>query len=129
MKQSSDLIEQVTRRVLAELSGKSDDHCADCCGSCAAHCSDKVSKIVAEGAGRISFNGNGSEVPAQIAGYIDHTLLSPGATAGEVDRLCDEARQYAFASVCVNPVWVKRAAQNLKGSGVPVTSVVGFPPC
>lgn len=127
MKQGSDLVEQVTRRVLAELSGNSDDQCPDCCGSCAAHCSDKVDKIVAEGAGRISFNGNGAEVPAQIAAYIDHTLLSPGATAEAIDQLCDEARQYAFASVCVNPVWVKRASQRLKGSGVPVTSVIGFP--
>jgi deoxyribose-phosphate aldolase len=128
MKQGVDLIEQVTRRVLAELNKDDNpEQCSDCAGSCAAHCSDKVGKIVSEGACRISFNGNGAEVPSQIAGYIDHTLLKPGATAEEIDRLCDEARQYSFASVCVNPVWVRRAAQRLKGSGVPVTSVIGFP--
>lgn len=62
-----------------------------------------------------------------IAHLIDHTLLRGDATAPEVDRLCDEARENGFASVCVNPVWVARAAASLGGSSVRVCTVVGFP--
>jgi deoxyribose-phosphate aldolase len=67
-------------------------------------------------------------VPARdIAGWIDQTLLRPGATAGDIDRLCDEARVHRFAAVCVNPVWVARCAARLAGCGVGVAAVVGFP--
>ena len=65
--------------------------------------------------------------PDDLAGFIDHTLLRADATAADIDRLCDEARQHRFASVCVNPSWVGRAAADLAGSGVAVCSVVGFP--
>jgi deoxyribose-phosphate aldolase len=63
----------------------------------------------------------------QVARLIDHTLLKPEATPAQVERLCDEARRYGFASVCVNPVYVKLAAEKLAGSGVAVCTVVGFP--
>jgi deoxyribose-phosphate aldolase len=62
-----------------------------------------------------------------MAGFIDHTKLGPDTTRKEIDRLCDEARDFAFAAVCVNPVWVKRCAQRLRGTDVRVASVVGFP--
>ena len=64
---------------------------------------------------------------SELAGTIDHTLLKPEATGATVDALCAEAREFRFASVCVNPCQVARCAQNLRGSGVPVCSVVGFP--
>jgi deoxyribose-phosphate aldolase len=67
-----------------------------------------------------------NDVPA-LAAVIDHTLLRPDALAGEVDRLCDEARRFAFHAVCVQPCWVARAARALSGSGVAVASVVAFP--
>jgi deoxyribose-phosphate aldolase len=125
-----DLIEAVTREVVAVLGGRSatpGDVCADCHGSCAAHCSDKVRGIVGQGAGRISYHGEGANVPADLAKYIDHTLLKPDATAGDIDELCDEAKQYGFASVCVNPFWVRRCADRLRGTNVRVASVIGFP--
>jgi deoxyribose-phosphate aldolase len=83
--------------------------------------------VVKAGASRVSYGGAGAEIPADLAAYIDHTLLKPDATAAQVDRLCDEAKQHRFAAVCVNPLWVKRAAGRLRGSGVAVASVVGFP--
>ena len=61
------------------------------------------------------------------ARYVDHTLLKPNATQEEIGKLCEEARQYCFASVCVNPSYVSLAAQFLRGSGVRVCTVVGFP--
>ncbi|MFN6202984.1 MAG: deoxyribose-phosphate aldolase, partial [Acidobacteriota bacterium] len=62
-----------------------------------------------------------------MARYIDHTLLKAEATRTEIEQLCDEARSYQFASVCVNPTWVREAAVRLLGSSVKVCTVVGFP--
>ncbi len=121
-----ELIEAVTREVLSALS-RSADPDAECEGACAAHSPDKVRDIVANGADRVSYQGNGSDVPLDLAKFIDHTLLKPDATADDIDLLCTEAKDYGFAAVCVNPAWVKRAAVNLKGTGVRVASVVGFP--
>lgn len=63
----------------------------------------------------------------EVARLIDHTLLKPQATPAQVEQLCDEARRYGFASVCINPVYVRLAVKKLKGSGVAVCTVVGFP--
>jgi deoxyribose-phosphate aldolase len=65
--------------------------------------------------------------PLNIAQLIDHTNLRPEATRADIERLCQEARQYKFFSVCVNPIWVSLARQRLAGSGVKVCCVVGFP--
>lgn len=62
-----------------------------------------------------------------IARYIDHTLLKVDSTEKDIIQLCDEAKQYQFATVCVNPYWVKTAAKELKDSRVGVATVVGFP--
>jgi deoxyribose-phosphate aldolase len=123
------LIDAVTREVLAALSGRGDGECSDpsCQGACAAHCSDTVRGVVSTGADRISYSGDGADVPQDLARFIDHTLLRPDATAADIDRLCEEARTFGFAAVCVNPTWVRRCAQNLRGSNVEVASVVGFP--
>lgn len=70
----------------------------------------------------------GSQRPqGDLAGYIDHTLLKPDATEAELLKLCAEARQFKFASVCVNPGWISLCAKQLQGSGVMVCTVVGFP--
>lgn len=62
-----------------------------------------------------------------LAGMIDHTLLKADATREQIQRLCEEAKQYQFASVCMNPTWVKYAEELLQGSGVKVCTVIGFP--
>ena len=62
-----------------------------------------------------------------LASYIDHTLLKPIATKADILKLCEEAKQYHFASVCVNPCWVSLCAEVLKGTGVNVCTVIGFP--
>ena len=63
----------------------------------------------------------------EVAKYIDHTLLAPQAGIREIVLLCQEAKRYGFASVCVNPVYVSAAAEELAGSDVNVCTVVGFP--
>ncbi len=111
-----ELIEVVTRKVLAALAGEAAEQ-----GLENAH------QVVASGAARIGYCGNGAEVPKDLAEYIDHTLLRPDASEADIDRLCDEAVEYGFAAVCINPVWVPRAAGRLRGAGVTVASVIGFP--
>ena len=63
----------------------------------------------------------------ELASYIDHTLLKPEASREQIRAVCDEAKQYHFASVCVNSCWVPLIAEELKGSGVSVCCVIGFP--
>ncbi|MEH6904337.1 deoxyribose-phosphate aldolase [Neobacillus drentensis] len=62
-----------------------------------------------------------------IAAMIDHTLLKPEATRQQIESLCQEAIEYKFASVCVNPTWVSTAKELLQGSDVMVCTVIGFP--
>jgi deoxyribose-phosphate aldolase len=64
---------------------------------------------------------------AQLAAYIDHTLLKPDASLAQIEQLCAEAREHKFFSVCVNGAWVTAARHFLDGSDVKVASVVGFP--
>ena len=71
--------------------------------------------------------GTQTGIDRELAARIDHTLLKPEATATEIDRLCQEAREYGFWSVCVNSRWVSRAKAQLQGSSVKVCCVVGFP--
>lgn len=62
-----------------------------------------------------------------LAGMIDHTILKANATQDQVERLCDEAARYGFASVCVNSCWVSLAARLLSNTSVKVCTVIGFP--
>jgi len=62
-----------------------------------------------------------------IASMIDHTLLKPEATEDMIKKLCDEAKEYGFVAVCVNPFYVKKAKELLEGTNVKVATVVGFP--
>lgn len=66
-------------------------------------------------------------IPSDLAKFIDHTLLKPEATAEQIDKICSEAREHKFYSVCVNTSWVERCARKLQGTGVKVCAVVGFP--
>ncbi len=131
--QRNDLVEAITREVLASLgaggavSGGTTDPCAVCVRGCAAQCATKVRDIVAGGASRVEYRGRADDVPRDLARHIDHTLLKPEATAAEIDRLCAEAAEHGFAAVCINPTWVHRAADNLRGTDVAVASVIGFP--
>lgn len=65
--------------------------------------------------------------PSSLAGYIDHTILKPEASVAQIDKLCNEAIEHSFASVCVNPSYIAYAADRLKGTSVTPCCVVGFP--
>ena len=130
------IVEIVAREVLialGEQAQRSDaDECAycneECTGDiCVRTCFDRVGRVVNAGASRISSSLGGIPDDPSIARMIDHTILKPDATPDEIAQLCYEARKYEFASVCVNPTHVKMCAELLRGSGVKVCTVIGFP--
>src|SRR5215204_776711 len=112
------LVEQITDLVLAKIGG--DDYCPT-------FCSADVQRIVDAGAERIGVVLGETATAHDWASLIDHTLLKPEASESDIRKLCREAAEFGFASVCVNPVWVKKSAEFLRGSGVPVCTVIGFP--
>ena len=112
----------------AMAAGASSD-CDSCAtkGSCAVQCHGKVQDLVLAGALRVGAGDGGSPINRQMARMIDHTLLKADANEAEVRKLCEEARQNLFMSVCVNPSWVPLSAKLLSGSGVKVCPVIRFP--
>jgi deoxyribose-phosphate aldolase len=89
-------------------------------------CPDRLRGVLDAGASRIGLHATGGAA-GTVASMIDHTLLKPDATRQEIEKLCAEAAQFHFATVCVNPTWVALSSRLLRGSGVGVCSVVGFP--
>ncbi len=110
------LVEEITDRVWAKLSASA--------LPASAH---GLQSLVDSGACRLGCQAKAATLPPDLAHTIDHTLLKPDATAEEIRHLCAEARDYHFASVCVNPTWVSVCARELAGSGVEVCTVIGFP--
>jgi deoxyribose-phosphate aldolase len=89
-------------------------------------CPSRVAPVVEAGATRLGLHAVGGGA-GSVAAMIDHTLLKPDATKSEIETLCREAREFGFASVCVNSTWVATCARLVRGSPVAVCSVVGFP--
>ncbi|MBI5573418.1 MAG: deoxyribose-phosphate aldolase [Elusimicrobia bacterium] len=96
------------------------------CGKCVEKKSGSVQTIVAAGADRISAKDT-KNIGEQLAPMIDHTLLKANATQEEIGKLCEEAKKYGFASVCINPGYVSQASKLLAGTSVKVCTVIGFP--
>ncbi len=129
-------IERVVEKVLARLAeGQGSERnldgrsCVICPtpGECFSLCPRTTESIVREGAARVSIASGAGAVPKDFVKAIDHTILRPNATRSDIDKLLEEAKKYRFASVCVNPCWVKRCREALGGTGVLVCTVVGFP--
>ncbi len=112
------LVEQITDLVLSKIG--EDAYCPTFCRA-------DVERIVDAGASRIGIVLGETATAHDWASLIDHTLLKPEASEIDIKKLCNEAIQFGFASVCVNPVWVKKASQFLRESHIPVCTVIGFP--
>jgi deoxyribose-phosphate aldolase len=104
-----------------------DQVCPGCVQRCAQTCSRNTRNIISAGADRVSCSERLTKIDPAIAALIDHTILKPEATRDDVVKVCREARQYKFASVCVNSYWVPLVAAELAGCTVKVCTVVGFP--
>jgi deoxyribose-phosphate aldolase len=122
------LVEIITEELVAArgfdaggLQGRCSCHSviSDCCPS-------RLRGVLDAGATRLGLHASGG-APSAVSGMIDHTLLKPDAAKADIEKLCREAAEYRFATVCVNPAWVALAASLLRGTGVGVCSVVGFP--
>lgn len=119
------LVEQITDQIIARLAAeRGDETNGDDGAPCSPH---HLACALQAGAARIGLQWGQAAAAADVAKYIDHTLLKPEATRAEIETLCREARDFGFASVCVNPTWVKECAFTLYGSPVRVCTVVGFP--
>lgn len=128
------LVAQIGDELLARLAGVSPSPasspgpaCAGCAEGNPEACAQKRREIVAVGADRLSTCDRCGAVEERIASLIDHTLLRPEATRQQIVKLCEEARRFGFATVCVNPAWVPLCASLLQGTPVKVCTVVGFP--
>lgn len=136
------LIEAITEQVLSELSTEqlnndpgfdpsspchaTQDTCNGC-GYCSTRKPDAVHNVIQSGADRIGASPGGVKPQDGLASFIDHTLLKPDATQEELKKVCDEARKWHFATVCVNSANIPYVARQLEGSGVKPIAVVGFP--
>ncbi len=133
------LIERITSEVMRKIqlspaqtevvpqdSSCSESNCTNC-RLCVSRNPSGVQKILDGGASRVSSTIGVVNVPADVARFIDHTLLKQDAVQSQFLQLCDEALQFQFYSVCVNSYWVPLCARRLRGKGVKVCSVIGFP--
>jgi len=119
------LIEIVTEEVLAATGEARGEQCG-CHAVLVECCPDRLRGVLDAGATRLGLHATGG-APDAVAAMIDHTLLKPDATRQAIEALAAEAAECHFATVCVNPTWVALAAARLRGTGVGVCSVVGFP--
>jgi deoxyribose-phosphate aldolase len=130
------LVEVITHEVLAAMVEQQERasqpegnackfHCND--GLCVRTCFDRAGNVVSAGADRLSSTVGVIPGDLNLAKMFDHTQLKTDATQDQIAQLCFEARKYGFASVCINPTWVKLCAQLLEGSSVKVCTVIGFP--
>jgi deoxyribose-phosphate aldolase len=97
------------------------------CGYCVTRKEGVVDTLVSIGATRVGAAAGGIKPKDSIASMIDHTLLKPDATRADLEKICDEARKWQFATVCVNASNIPLVAKLLAGSGVKPIAVVGFP--
>jgi deoxyribose-phosphate aldolase len=122
------LVEQITDVVIARLNEEENFYWSNACLTDGfGFCPDRMQRIVDAGASRVGIILGEAATARDWASLIDHTLLKPEASESDIRKLCEEAAQYHFASVCVNPTWVKASACILRGTSVPVCTVIGFP--
>jgi len=123
------IVEEITRQVLIQLQTepKSTVSAQSPTNVSSGNYSQHVQPVVQAGADRLASTLGVAPTDGSLAKMIDHTVLKADASQEQIAQLCFEARKYEFASVCVNPSYVKLCAELLNGSGVDVCAVIGFP--
>jgi len=119
------LVDIITEEILAAGGGSALASRCVCHSVSTDCCPSRFRDVLEAGASRLGLHAAGG-APG-VSGMIDHTLLKADASRAEIETLCREAAEFQFATVCVNPAWVALAASHLRGTGVGVCSVVGFP--
>jgi deoxyribose-phosphate aldolase len=120
----AEIADQILQNGLSAVGGYGQWGCSTVCVEL---CPDRANDVLEAGACRLGVCSQDVASLGTLAAYIDHTLLKPEADAASIDKICAEAKQHNFASVCVNGTWVRRCSEILQGTGVTVCSVIGFP--
>ena len=132
LSRNPDLLQRIGGLGIDGAAGAPGNVCTTC-NVCDRHCptsaADTVRGLTSHGkhGARVRGRLGTPQVPPDVARLIDHTLLKAEASYTEIDQLCKEAREFGFASVCVNPIHVRRVAGNLRGTDVKTCCVIGFP--
>ncbi len=122
------LTESITQSILAKFTSSEKPETPCRCHQVGENqCPDLIRGLVDGGAERLGLFAGEPHHTGGLARLIDHTLLKPEACQKQIHTLCEEASRYRFATVCINPSWVRLASSLLKGTGVGVCTVVGFP--
>src|SRR5437870_9945120 len=122
-KQQQELVRSITEEILGRLKHESLEYLTcGCRTECVNKCPDRLRLLLDCGVSRIGLLHAEPRIGNDLARYIDHTLLKPEATHEQVLQLCREAVQYGFASVCINPSYVRVAAEAVRCSEVLVCS-------
>jgi deoxyribose-phosphate aldolase len=121
------LDERIDKIIAEELGSMPQSPKCNWCWVCPDCKTEVVAHMVGNGAARVGAHPGLGPLHGDTAKYIDHTLLKAEATQAQVEKLCQEAAEYGFASVCVNSTWVSLCARLLRGTGVIVCTVAGFP--
>lgn len=121
-----DLVREITDAILGTLQ-QSDLWDCPSPNECFLKQPEEIRQVIALGAERLGAKPEPANSAGEMARFIDHTLLKPEATCDQIHQLCEEAIAYGFASVCVNPVWIREVTDWLRGSPVNPCTVVGFP--
>jgi deoxyribose-phosphate aldolase len=119
---TSETIEKIITQVVKESNISS--NCGD---ECVPFSYNHVDELMEFGANRIGAVVKSCPTKEELAHWVDHTLLKPDAVKDEIIKVCQEAKEYKFASVCINPTWISLAQKQLRGTAVKVCSVIGFP--
>lgn len=127
-------IDKLIDKVVDEMVGATDGvarglKTPDCnwCWVCPECRSQIIEEFVENGANRVGAGPGLGPINGNLAKLIDHTLLKPESTKDQITKLCEEAVRYGFASVCINPTWVRLCRDLVRGSEVLVCTVIGFP--
>lgn len=122
-----EIIENIISQVVAEANLETNESCTYCKGQPKPFSYDAANDLISFGASRVGAVAPSCPPKYELAHWIDHTLLKPDATEGQITNICKEAIEYGFASVCVNPTWISLAYKLLRGHSPKVCTVVGFP--
>lgn len=124
---TSDIVERIISQVISDAGIEEEDSCLMCQRNPRPFNYEAANDLVSFGASRIGAVAPSCPPKYEMARWIDHTLLKPSATQKDIEKVCREAVENNFASVCINPSWVGLAWKLVRNSNVKVCSVVGFP--
>ena len=122
-----EIIEDIISQVVAESNLSVNQTCSVCGSTTTPFTYDSANDLIAFGASRVGAEAPSCPPKAELAKWIDHTVLKPDATEEQIKSICQEAARHGFASVCINPTWVPLAYKMLHGHISKVCTVVGFP--